>query len=206
MSKTKQEIVLKFNTLDEAEKAVYELVKSGKNFRDIAQTGFDIAGNVKRYNPSQISKIKAKFEPKLPENNRDPDKATVFALFKKNKKPTDVIIETGLSYEYVKKSYEEYLSFEKKIIIPKHWLDNLEDTAYYVIDIDGKTKLEHIRSALSIAKDSHLELRSHIYYCCGCEEPITIKDKTLQAACNLPPSIFIWNFPIFRFNNIFNII
>ncbi|MCE9653423.1 MAG: hypothetical protein K8Q89_10290 [Nitrosarchaeum sp.] len=55
MSKTKQETVLKFNSINEAEKAVYEYVKSGKNFRDIAQTGFDIAGNIKRFNPSQIS-------------------------------------------------------------------------------------------------------------------------------------------------------
>ena len=31
MSKTKQETILKFNTIDEAEKAVYEQVKSGKN-------------------------------------------------------------------------------------------------------------------------------------------------------------------------------
>lgn len=63
MTKTKQETVLKFNTIDEVEKAVYDQRKFGKNFRDIAQTGFDIIGNVKRFNPSQISKIKAKFEP-----------------------------------------------------------------------------------------------------------------------------------------------
>lgn len=184
MSKTKQEIILKFNTIDEAEQAVYDQVKSGKNFRDIAQTGFDISGNIKRFNPSQISKIKAKFEPKLPENNRDPDKATVFSFFKKNKKPTDVIIETGLSYEYVKKSYEEFLEFEKKVIIPKYWLDDLEDAGYYVIYSDGENKLEHIRNAFITAKDSYLELESHIYYCCKCEEPIPIKDKTLQAACD----------------------
>ena len=184
MVKTKQELILKFDTIDETEKAVYELVKSGKNFRDIAQTGFDIAGNVKRYNPSQISKIKAKFEPKLPENNRDPDKATAFTLFKKNKKPTDVIIETGLSYEYVKKSYEEYLSFEEKMLVPKYWINNLAEFASYIRDPSGSNKLGDIHYAFSVAKDSQLELKSHIYYCCGCEEPITIKDKTLQAACD----------------------
>lgn len=182
MPKTKQELILKFDTLEDAEKAVYELVKLGKNFRDIAKTGFDIVGNVKRFNPSQISKIKAKFEPKLTENNRDPDKATVFALFKKNKKPTDVIIETGLSYEYVKKSYEEFLEFENKMLVPKYWIDNLEGFANSVTDIHGNNKLGHIHYAFSVAKDSHLELQKHIYFCSICGEEMKIKGKSLQAA------------------------
>lgn len=184
MAKTKQELVLKFNTLDEAEKSVYELVKSGKNFRDITKTGFDIAGNIKRFNPSQISKIKAKFEPKSPENHLDQDKSKVFALFKKNKKPTDVIIETGLSYEYVKKSYEEFLSLEKKVVIPKYWLDNLEEFASYIRESSGNNKLGDIHYAFSVAKDSHLELKSHVYYCSGCEEPMPINGKSLQSACD----------------------
>lgn len=182
MTKTKQELVLKFNTIDEVEKAVYELVKSGKNFRDIAKTSFDIAGNVKRFNPSQISKIKAKFEPKLPENNRDPDKATVFALFKKNKKPTDVIIETGLSFEYVKKSYTEFLEFEGKMLVPKFWIDNLEGFANFITEPHGNNKLGNIHYAFSVAKNSHLELESHVYNCCVCEEVMPIKDKSLQSA------------------------
>ncbi|AJW71035.1 hypothetical protein [Nitrosopumilus adriaticus] len=184
MSKTKQETVLKFSTIDEAEKKLYEMIKSGTNFREIAKTGFDISGNIKRYNPSQISKIKAKFEPKLPENNRDPDKAKVFSLFKKNKKPTDVIIETGLNYEYVKKSYEEYLEFEEKMLVPKYWINNLVNYADGISEQVGKNKLGHIHYALSVAHNSHVELQKHIYYCCVCEEQIPIKDKTLQAACD----------------------
>lgn len=184
MSKTKQDTVLKFNTLDEAEKAVYEYVKSGKNFRDIAQTGFDIVGNIKRFNPSQISKIKAKFEPKPAENHLDQDKSKVFALFKKNKKPTDVIIETSLSFDYVKKAYEEYLEFEKQMIVPKFWINNLEKFADSITNPDGKNKLGHIHYALSVAAKSHLELQTHIYYCCVCKKPMSIKNESLQSACD----------------------
>ena len=184
MTKTKRDLILKFDTLEEAEKAVYELVKQGKNFRDIAQIGFDIAGNVKRYNPSQISKIKAKLEPKAPENHLDQDKSKVFALFKKNKKPTDVIIETGLSFEYVKKSYEEFLEFEEKILVPKYWIDNLVGFADWIKESDGRNKLGHIHNAFSVAKDSHVELQDHVYNCSVCGEEMKIKDKSLQSASN----------------------
>lgn len=184
MSKTKQETVLKFSTLEEAEKKLYEMVKSGTNFREIAKTGFDIAGNIKRFNPSQISKIKAKFEPKPSENHLDQDKSKVFSLFKKNKKPTDVIIETGLSFEYVKKAYEEFTELEGKMVVPKFWINNLENFADGISEKTGKNVLGHIHYAFSVAHNSHVELQSHIYYCCVCEEQIPIKDKTLQAACD----------------------
>ena len=185
MSETKsnQNLII-VNSLEEAEKYVYKLTQENKNPREISQIGFSINGVVKRFNPVQISKIKAKFEPKIPENNRDQDKSRVFSLFKKNKKPVDVIIQTSLSYEYVKKSYQEYLDFEEKTLVPKYWLDNLEEFADYVRDPDGINKLGHIHCAFSVAKGSHLELQNHIYYCCVCSKQMPIRGKLLQAACD----------------------
>ena len=172
------------NSLEEAEKEIYKSIQANKNPREITQIGFSINGVVKRFNPAQIREIKAKFEPKIPENNRDQDKSRVFSLFKKNKKPVDVIIQTSLSYEYVKRSYQEYLDFEEKTLVPKYWLDNLEEFADYVRDPDGMNKLGHIHYAFSVAKASHLELESHIFYCCGCKKKTSIRDNALQAACN----------------------
>jgi len=185
MSKTKSnQNLITVNSLEEAEKQVYKLIQANKNPREISQIGFSINGVVKRFNPVQIREIKAKFEPKIPENNRDQDKSRVFSLFKKNKKPVDVIIQTGLNYEYVKKSYDEFLEFEENTIVPKYWLDNLEEFADYVTDPDGPNKLGHIHCAFSVAKESHIELQKHFFYCCKCGEEIRIRENTLEAAHN----------------------
>jgi len=185
MSETKSnQNLIMVNSLEEAEKQVYKLRQANKNPREIAQIGFSINGVVKRFNPVQISKIKAKYEPNIPKNNRDQDKSRVFSLFKKNKTPVDVVILTGLSYEYVKKSYAEFLEFEEKTIVPKYWLDNLGEFADYVTDPDENNKLTHIHYAFSVAKESHLELQNHIYYCCICSNQIPIRGKSLQSACD----------------------
>ena len=185
MSETKlNQNLITVNSIEEAEKEIYKSIQANKNPREITQIGFSINGDVKRFNPAQIRKIKAKFEPKIPENNQDQDKSRVFSLFKKNKKPVDVIIQTSLSYEYVKKSYDEFLEFEEKAIVPKYWLDNLEQFAYYVTDPDGPNKLGHIHYAFSVAKESHLELESHIFYCCRCKKKMSIRDNAVQAACD----------------------
>ena len=118
VSKTDQNIEV--NTLEEAEQQIYRLVKSGKNFRDIVKSTFLINDTLKRFSLSQISNIKNKFELKINESNRDAEKALVFKLFKQGKSPTEVLIKTGLSYDYIKKAREEYLEFQKAIKLREH--------------------------------------------------------------------------------------
>ena len=182
MSETKsnQNLII-VNSLEEAEKYVYKLTLENKNPREISQIGFSINGVVKRFNPVQISKIKAKFEPKIPENNRDQDKSRVFSLFKKNKKPVDVIIQTSLSYEYVKKSYQEYLEFEKMKILPNWFEEYMRNLASEIRECPDLADVYH---TLQEAVQSYHELQKHFFYCCKCGEEIRIRDNALEAAHN----------------------
>jgi len=175
---------IKVESLEQAEKIILEHVNNGENYRDIAQITFDVNGTVKRFNPSQISKIKAKYETSQAQNGHDPDKSMIFKMFRKGKNPTDVLIETGLNFEYVKKAYEEYLEFEGHEIVPKSWIENLLEIAGYVFVWTEEEKLTYINEAFSIAKESHLELEKHVYNCCNCGKEMPIKDKSLKDACN----------------------
>ena len=85
---------IKVETLEKAEKIVLEHVNSGENYRDISQITFSINGATKRFNPSQITKTKAKYEESQAQNSRDPDKSLCFKMFRKGKSPADVVIET----------------------------------------------------------------------------------------------------------------
>jgi len=175
---------IKVDSIDQAEKIILEHVNNGENYRDIAQVTFNVNGNIKRFNPSQISKIKAKYEENQAQNAHDADKSLVFKMFRKDKNPTDVVIETGLNFDYVKKAYEEYLEYEEKELVPKKWLENLVEIAGYVFVWTQEEKLSYINEAFSIAKESHLELEKHIFYCCKCGQETAISNKVLKAASN----------------------
>ncbi len=122
---------IKVDSLDQAEKIILEHVNNGKNYRDIAQITFDVNGTVKRFNPSQISKIKAKIEENQAQNAHDPDKSLVFKKFREGKSLIDVVIETGLNYEYVKKAHEEFLESEDKVMVPKWFYEEAIGLASY---------------------------------------------------------------------------
>jgi len=95
-------------TLQEAKKIVYAKLCQNINPKEITQIPFLIDEKVTRFNPAQIRKIREEFEPKIEQNNRDPDKVLVFKLFKKGVSPIDVIIQTGLPSKYVEAAYQEY--------------------------------------------------------------------------------------------------
>jgi len=122
---------IKVDSIEQAEKIILEHVNNGKNYRDIAQIAFDVNGTVKRFNPSQISKIKAKNEENQAQNAHDSDKSLVFKMFKAGKSITDVVIETGLNYEYVKKAHEEFLESEDKVMVPKWFYEEAIGLASY---------------------------------------------------------------------------
>jgi len=176
--------VIKVDSIEQAEKIILEHVNNVENYRDIAQITFNVNGTTKRFNPSQISKIKAKIEENQAQNGHDADKSMVFKMFRKDKNPTDVVIETGLNFDYVKKAHEEYLEFEGHEIVPKSWLENLVEIAGYVFVWTEEEKLSYINEAFSTAKESHLELEKHIFYCCKCGQETTIINNALKAASN----------------------
>jgi len=170
------------DSLDQAEKIILEHINNGENYRDISQITFSINGTIKRFNPSQISKIKGKNEQSQAQNRHDSDKCLVYKMFRKGKNPTDVVIETGLNFEYVKKAYEEYLEFEEQELVPKYWLDNLEKFAGYVSEVSENNRLGDIHYAFSVAKESHLELEKFVFTCSKCDEDARINGKALEDA------------------------
>jgi len=174
-----QKVITPNMTLEESELEVYKYIQQGKNYREIAQVEFLINNTIRRFNPSQIHKIKEKFEPKIVSSNQDPDKALVFNLFKKGTSPTDVLIQTGLSFEFVDKAYAEFLEFEKKVVVPAWFEEYLYDLAFTMRECDG---LNEVYACLKEAVDSYVELQKHVYSCSQCGEPIKMREKSLEDA------------------------
>jgi len=174
--------VIKVETLKQAEKIILEHVNNGENYRDIAQITFDVNGTVKRFNPSQISKIKAKIEESQAQNAHDPDKSLVFKKFREDKSIIDVVIETGLDYEYVKKAYEEFLESENETAVYNEWLDNLHDMSMEIIRSVDPNRFRDIVIAFERAKYSHLKLKSFVCNCSKCEGIMEINDEMMEDA------------------------
>ena len=82
MANTKTED-LKPTTLQKVRKTVYAKLCQNINPKEITQIPFLIDDKITRFNPAQIRKIREEFEPKIEQNNQDPDKALTFKLFKK---------------------------------------------------------------------------------------------------------------------------
>ncbi len=170
------------NSIDAAEKIILENINNGKNYRDIAQITFSINGTIKRFNPSQISQIKAKNEENQAQSRRDPDKALAFKLLKSGTSPTDVLIKTGLPSEFVKEANEEFLDFEDQTTVYNAWIDNLHDISLKIRSPTGPNSLVDIALAFERAKDSHLELENYVCSCSVCGESMRISDEMLEDA------------------------
>jgi len=175
LSKTKTEDQIP-TTLQEAKKMVYAKLCQNINPKEITQITFLIDDKITRFNPAQIRKIREEFEPKIEQNNRDPDKALCFKLFKKGKLPADVIIETGLTYEYVTKAYEEYCRLQGKKLVTLRFYDEVMesikviDEGYYEVDIED---------AMNKFVDAYQELENYVCPCsvCGLNMDIGSKDQ-----------------------------
>jgi len=173
-------------TLEQAEREIYNMILRGDNYNQISQAKFSINGNSRRFNPSQISKIKAKFEEKQQKiksenkaENKDENKALVFALFKKGTKPIDVIIKTRLDYAFVKKSYEEFLEMDSKKTVPSWFESGLYELSGSIKHCKNITDVYH---CIQDAFNAYDELQEHVFFCSRCEEPISIRGQTLDDA------------------------
>jgi len=176
MSKTKTEDP-KPTTLQEAKKTIYAKLCQNINPKEITQISFLIDDKITRFNPAQIRKIREEFEPKIEQKNRDPDKALCFKLFKKGKLPVDVIIETGLTYEFVMKAYEEYCRLQGKKIVPIWFYEEVMES---IKVIDERYFEINIEEAMNKFVDAYQELEDHVYSCYGCGKNIPIRNRTLE--------------------------
>ena len=176
MSNTKTED-LKPTTLQEAKKIVYAKLCQNINPKEITQIPFLIDEKVTRFNPAQIRKIREEFEPKIEQNNRDPDKALCFKLFKKGKLPADVIIETGLTYEYVIAAYEEYCRLQGKKLVPIWFYEEVMES---IKVIDERYFEINIEEAMNKFVDAYQELEDHVFSCCRCGKSIHIRGRSLE--------------------------
>jgi len=169
------------DSLDQAEKIILEHINEGKNYRDIAQITFSINGTIKRFNPSQISKIKAKSEQNQAQNRHDQDKSTVFKMFKKRKKLADVVIDTKLDYDYVKNAHQQYLESENMVEIPKSFYEKIMSVASHFGDAETMVNVESRLEDLYKA-----EKRAKLLFCdCGlCGEPMEINEEMLEDSKN----------------------
>jgi len=178
---------IKVDSIDQAEKIILEHVNNGENYRDIAQIAFDVNGTTKRFNPSQISKIKAKNEENQAQNARDPDKSLVFKMFKAGKSITDVVIETKLEFDYVTKAHKEFLESEDKVMIPKWFFDD----AMFLAGYPGYSQtLENATKVMYELMDADQMLQSIFSNCTvyggswdwEVDEPVEVAKKNLSVA------------------------
>jgi len=169
------------DSIDQAEKIILEHINNGENYRDISQITFSINDTIKRFNPSQISKIKGKSEQNQAQNRHDQDKATIFKMFKKGKKLADVIIDTTLDYDYVKNAHQQYLESKNLVEIPKSFYDKVMSVASYFGDAETifnvECRLEDLYKA---------EKRAKIFFCdCWrCGKPLEINEEMLEDSKN----------------------
>lgn len=169
------------DSLEQAEKIILEHLNNGENYRDISQITFSINGTIKRFNPSQISKIKGKKDENQAQNRHDQDKSTVFKMFKKRKKLADVVIDTKLDYDYVKNAHQQYLESENMVEIPRLFYEKIMSVASYFGDTETifnvECRLEDLYKA---------EKKAKILFCdCSlCGEPMEINEEMLEDSKN----------------------
>jgi len=177
LSNTKTED-LKPTTLQEAKKAVYAKLCQNINPKEITQIPFLINEKITRFNPAQIRKIREEFEPKIEQNNRDPDKVLTFKIFKKGVSPIDVVIQTGLPFEYVKNAYQEYCIFERMVTVPNWFYDNVMESIK-VVDEKFNTVVD-AKHALNKLVTAYQELKKYEYSCCVCGINISMNSENLE--------------------------
>jgi len=167
------------DSLEKAEKIILEHINNGENYRDISQITFSINGTIKRFNPSQISKIKAKSEQNQAQNSHDSDKSTIFKMFKKGKKLTDVIIDTKLDYDYVKNAHKQYLDSEQLVEVPKSFYNKMMAIA---------TCFGHDKTIFDVELDlgylyrDHQRVQELVCNCSECGKDMKIDDEMLDDA------------------------
>lgn len=183
MKKKKQEKeIIPCETLEDAEKIVSDKRAAGINPRVISQITFVIHDQEKRFNIPQISKIEKSGEQNQnnesnSDTNRDHDKSLVFKLFKEGLGPADVVIETGMSVEYVRESYQEYLDFTDQELIAKEDIGWLYKLASRYSECNNTYDLGMI---LKKCIEKALQYDELTFPCSLCEEDIKFSKNKIE--------------------------
>ena len=165
------------DSIEDAEKIIYEKINQGINNRDIVKIEFDINGILKKFNPYQIKKIKEKFEsPKV--DNKNYDKATLFELFGKGVDLTDAVIQTKLDPKFVNDVYLEYLEMKNSCIIPKASYDQLLERGKKLKS--GCNSIDDVLDALENGFDFLTELNRFYFPCRNCKTPVLIDEAIIR--------------------------
>lgn len=108
-------------TFYDAKREVFDLIQLGKNYRDISQISFQIDDiGLKRFSISEISKIKNEFlgnnsNKSIGSGNLKKDKSEIFKLIKNGMSLEDIVISTRSDPDFVKESYDEYVSLKNAL-------------------------------------------------------------------------------------------
>ncbi len=159
-------------TYDNARKTIFEWVKQGRNYREIAQIPFNIIGwdKPKKFSISEISRIKNHNEvDQTPEKYDliDEKKAEIFDLLDKCVHPRKIVVRTKFNPEFVKETTLEYLeldNFSPQII--KKLIDISKEFNYKIQNSD------QLKNLFWEALDSHKVWKNLYYYCVRCGKPV----------------------------------
>ncbi len=168
-------------TLQEAKEQVYKLVQQGTNYRDIAKKEFLIEDRIKRFSISEISKIVKEFTPNDNTQNKDPDVAFLFTLFRKGYSPVDAVIKTGFKTEFVAEAYNQFLEFEDKVSVPEWFIDKLDKLSDRIIYKETRN-LQDVVSCFEQAVLSYEQLRKFTYPCNACDKSMQLGDEDWKSA------------------------
>lgn len=160
---------LKDMTLEEAEKIIYEQIKAGKNYRDILKMTLIVDGEIMPLNPKKIHAIKEKFEQNGRTTKRDPDTALAFKLMDEGLSDVEIVKQTELPYEFVRKARQQWLGCYDKIEVPKSVMNNL----FEILRLDSKSKnYEELLKQVKRVKDDSNDLERFSPPCLECGLPM----------------------------------
>lgn len=178
---SKEHVIIKVDTLQEAKEIIYASLQEGKNYKDIAKTKFDINGTLKSFNINQISQIKTEFEPKTEQIRYDADQAEVFRLFYSGKTPAQVIIKTKYSYDFVKESWEQYAVITYQRIVPNRFFRELKKTFSPIVSPGNEDLNVYLSCAREITSYAEEWINCSVN-CSRCKEPMEMEEKMLKDA------------------------
>lgn len=160
-------------TLDEARNEIFRRIQRGESYREIVKTEYRIDGRIKRFNISEVSKIKQEFTGQASgSKNKDPDMAFLFEEFDKEESLADIVKKTQLSPNFVKQAHDKYIEFRDKRVIPGWIVDELYE---FASKIKGEevTDLEEVLDHLQEAVIRYMKPK-FIFPCAKCKKPIEL--------------------------------
>lgn len=153
--------------LDEREKAIIEDVGRGLTYQEITKKH--------HVSPKTIKAIRDRGKKKPAPPDDGEIAAVIFDLFRKGKRPEQVVIERKLQPDRVMKLYEQFMEMKRRIVPSKNDLAEL-DEIYDTIDIDMKNR------NLRTLKDRVRKLTEHFQRtqipCSMCGKPVDLADES----------------------------